>query len=93
MSCLASRYSVFTEDYAVVGERNKAEFPAFFSADVAVTKRLHLFGRQVDLGIQAYNLTSHENPRDVVSNVANPNFGEFRNGVGNTISLKLCVGR
>ena len=59
---------------------------------MAVTKRLTLFGRQVDLGVQAYNLTSHENSRDVVSNVASPNFGEFRNGVGNTISLKLRVG-
>ena len=85
-------YTVFTEDYTVVGERNKAEFPRFFSADVAVTKRLTLFGRQVDLGVQAYNLTSHENSRDVVSNVASPNFGEFRNGVGNTISLKLRLG-
>lgn len=85
-------YTVFTEDYTAVGARNTAEFPRFFSADVAVTKRLTLFGRQVDLGVQAYNLTSHENSRDVVSNAASPNFGEFRNGVGHTISLKLRVG-
>ena len=85
-------YTVFAEDYTVVGERNRAEFPRFFSADVAVTKRLNLFGRQVDLGVQAYNLTSHENSRDVVSNVASPDFGELRNGVGNTIALKLGVG-
>ena len=85
-------YTVFAEDYTVVGERNKAEFGQFFSADVAVTKRLSLFGRRVDLGVQAYNLTSHENSRDVVSNVASPNFSEFRNGVGNTIALKLGVG-
>ncbi len=85
-------YTVFAEDYTVVGERNRAEFPRFLSADVAVTKRLDLFGRRVDLGIQAYNLTSHDNPRDVVSNLASPSFGEFRNGVGNTISLKLGLG-
>ena len=41
-------YTVFTEDYTAVGARNTAEFPRFFSADVAVTKRLTLFGRQVD---------------------------------------------
>ena len=85
-------YTVFAEDYTVVGERNKAEFGRFFSADVAVTKRLNLFGRQVDFGLQTYNLTSRENSRDVVSNVASPNFGAFRNGVGNTIALKLGLG-
>ena len=85
-------YTNYAEDYTVVGERNAAEFPRFLSADVAVTKRLELFGRRTDLGVQFYNLTSHDNPRDVVSNLASSNFGEFRNGVGNTISIKLGLG-
>ena len=85
-------YTVFTEDYTVVGQRNSADFPRFLSADVAVTKRPSLFGRRVDIGVQAYNLTSHDNPRDVVSNLASPSFGEFRNTVGSTISLKLGLG-
>jgi hypothetical protein len=85
-------YTVFAEDYTVVGERNKVEFGQFFSADVAVTKRLSLFGRRVDLGVQTYNLTSHENSRDVVSNVAFQNFSKFRNGAWNIIALKLGVG-
>ena len=83
---------MFAEDYTVVGERNRAEFPRFVSVDVAVTKRLDLFGRRVDLGVQAYNLTSHENPRDVVSNLASPSFGELRNSVGPTVALKLGLG-
>ena len=62
------------------------------SADVAVMKALDLFGRRVDVGIQFYNVTSHANPRDVVSNVASPRYGELRNSVGNTISLKLGLG-
>ena len=85
-------YTVFAEDYTVVGQRNRADFPQFLSADVAVTKRLSLFGRRVDIGVQAYNLTSHDNPRDVVSNLASPSFGEFRNSVGSTIALKLGLG-
>ena len=85
-------YTVFAEDYTVVGERNRAEFPRFVSVDVAVTKRLDLFGRRVDLGVQAYNLTGHENPRDVVSNLASSSFGELRNSVGNTVALKLGLG-
>ena len=85
-------YTVFAEDYTVVGDRNRAQFPRFLSADVALTKQLDLFGRRVALGVQAYNFTSHDNPRDVVSNLASPSFGEFRNSVGNTIALKLGLG-
>ena len=67
-------------------------FPQILSADVAVIKRLSFFGRRVDVGVQAYNLTSHDNPRDVVSNPASPSFGEFRNSIGSTIALKLGLG-
>ena len=85
-------YTIFTEDYTVVGERNRAEFPPFLSVDLALTKRLTLFGRRADLGVQVYNLTSHDNPRDVVSNLASSSFGELRNSVGNTVALKLGLG-
>ena len=85
-------YTRFTEDYAVVEGRNRAQFPHFFSADVAVTKNVTLFGKDLDVGIQVYNLTSHENPRDVVSSLASPRFGEFRNGVGTSFSLRVGLG-
>jgi hypothetical protein len=85
-------HSVFAEDYTVIGRRNRDQFPRFLTVDVALTKRLKIFGRQVDVGVQVYNLTSHDNPRDVVSNVASPSFGQFRNSVGNTVSLKLGLG-
>ena len=85
-------YTVFAEDYTVVGQRNRAQFPRFLSADVAVMKAKDLFGRRVDVGIQFYNVTSHANPRDVVSNVASPRFGDFRNSVGTGMSLKLGLG-
>ena len=85
-------YTFYDEAYTVVGGRNAAQFPRFLSVDVGVTKQLDLLGRQADLGLQFYNVTSHGNPRDVVSNLASPSFGEFRNGVGNTVSLKLGLG-
>ena len=85
-------YTVFTEDYSVIGDRNQADYPAFLSTDVAVTKQMDLFGRRVDVGVQFYNLTSHDNPRDVVANVVSARFGEFRNSVGNTVSLRLGLG-
>ena len=85
-------YTIYAEDFTALGTRNSVRFPQFLSADVAVMKALELFGRPVDVGIQFYNVTSHDNPRDVVSNVASPRFGDFRNSVGNTVSLKLGLG-
>ena len=85
-------FTVFTEDYSVVGERNSADYPNFFSADLAVTKRLDLVGRRVDVGVQLYNFTSHDNPRDVLSNLASSSFGSFRNSIGSTVALRLGLG-
>lgn len=85
-------YTVFAENYSVVGDRNAADFPTFFSADLAVTKRMELVGRRVDIGVQLYNLTSHDNPRDVLSNLASQGFGSFRNTIGSTVALRLNLG-
>ncbi len=85
-------YTIFSEDYSVVGDRNSADYPPFFSADLAVTKRMELVGRRVDVGVQFYNLTSHDNPRDVLSNLASSGFGSFRNSIGSAVSLRLGLG-
>lgn len=85
-------YTVYAEDYAPIGARNGERLPSFFSADVAVTKRIRLMGRQMDLGIQVYNLTGNDNPREIVSNVASPHFGELRNSVDQSFSVKLGIG-
>jgi len=85
-------YTVFNEDYSVVEARNLAKFPAFFSADIAITKQLTFFGRQTDVGVQIYNLGNYDNPRDVFSNLASDQFGEFRNSVGTSIGLKVGIG-
>lgn len=85
------RYTVFAEDYTVAEGRNLAKFPSFFSADIAITKRITLLGRETDVGIQIYNLGSHDNPRDVFSNQASDQFGVFRNSVGTSIGLRVGV--
>ena len=85
-------YTVFTEDYTVVEGRNLGKFPSFFSADIGITKHVRLMGRETDVGIQIYNLGSHDNPRDVFSNRASDQFGAFRNGVGTSIGLKVGIG-
>ena len=85
-------YTVFAENYSVVGQRNSADFSTFFSADLAVTKRMELAGRRVDIGVQFYNLTSHDNPRDVLSNLASQGFGSFRKSIRSTVALRLGFG-
>ena len=85
-------YTEFTEDYTVVKGRNLAKFPSFFSADLAITKQLTFLGQQSDVGIQIYNIGSHDNPRDVFSNLASDQFGTFQNSVGTSIGLRLGVG-
>jgi hypothetical protein len=73
-------YTVFNEDYTVSGERNRGgRFPSFFAIDLRVTKQVSVFGRNIGLGFQVFNLTNHFNPRDVQNNLASPTFGEFSN--------------
>ena len=83
-------YTVFTAGYQVIGERNRGgRFPNFFSADLAVTKGLTVKGKSFRVGFQIFNLTGHYNPRDVYSNVASPNFGEFADSVDFSFRVRL----
>ena len=85
-------YTVFTEDYSVVDEQNDERLPTFLSIDMQISKTIALMGRNVDLGLQIYNLTGHHNARETVSNLASPSFGSFRNSVGRGVSLKVGGG-
>jgi outer membrane receptor protein involved in Fe transport len=85
-------YTEYNEDWTVSGERNRGgRFPSVFSADLRVTKEISLLGRRVRVGFQLYNMTSHNNPRDVQSNLASPTFGEFSNSRGISGGLKFQI--
>lgn len=86
-------FTEFTEDYEPIGERNRGgRFPKFLAADVRVTKGLTLMGRKVRVGFQIFNLGSHFNPRDVISNRGSPRFGELLNSVDMGFSMRLSLG-
>ena len=86
-------YTVFQEDYSVAGERNRGgRFPVFIAIDVRVTKGIRVLGRDVRIGFQLFNMTSHFNPRDVVANLASNDFGTFRNSRNISGGFKLQVG-
>ncbi len=86
-------YSVFSEAYVPLGERNRGgRFPNFLSVDVRVMKGLTVKGRKIRVGFQIFNLASHYNPRDVVSNLASSRFGEFLNSVDMGFSFRFSFG-
>ena len=86
-------YTIFNEDYSVVGERNRGgRFPLFISIDLRVTKGFRVFGRDVRVGFQLFNMTSRFNPRDIVANLASDDFGTFRNSRQFSGGLKLQMG-
>lgn len=80
-------FSKVDNDLNFIGPRNGAgRFPVFGAWDILVQRPfpLRLFRKtyKVTAGIRVYNLTSHDNPRDVQQNLFSPNFGRFTNSVG-----------
>ena len=80
-------YSIIDEDRNFVGPRNLAgRFPTFVSLDLQILKTVSLPGPfnkyRAHLGLKAFNLTNHFNPRDFQNNLASDSFGAFTNGVG-----------
>ena len=69
-----------------VGAPNSERLPAYFSTDLTAFKTFDLFARKMDLGLQVFNITSHFNPRDVISVVPSSQFRTFTNSVGVTLA-------
>ncbi|MGH9881391.1 MAG: hypothetical protein ACRD6N_08145, partial [Pyrinomonadaceae bacterium] len=89
--------SVIDEDRNFVGPRNRAgRFPTFASLDLQVLKSVTAPGRfsekyRFRVGVKAFNLTNHFNPRDYQGNLASDEFGGFYNGVGRKFGLKFVI--
>lgn len=71
--------------------RNSRRFPTYFSVDVTAFKTFDFLGRKADLGLQLFNVTSHDNFRDVISVIGSPRYGEFSNTFGVTIAGYMQV--
>jgi len=83
-------YTLFAEDWTLLSERNRGgRLPAFFSMDLQVTREVRVMGHPWRVGVRAYNLTGHLNPRDVQVNTASPRFGELSNSVPLSVGLTL----
>lgn len=88
-------FSKFDERLNFVGDRNRAgRFPMYLSMDLQVTKgfKLPFFDKKkARVGVALFNLTNHFNPRDVQSNLASPNFGQFYNSLGLSVKAKFDI--
>jgi TonB-dependent receptor-like protein/carboxypeptidase family protein len=73
-------YSVRDEEQNFVGIRNSdsTRFPWFIAIDTEVSKELRVSRNYaIKLSVRGFNLTNHFNPRDVRSNLGDPQFGQF----------------
>jgi Carboxypeptidase regulatory-like domain len=76
-------YSAVDDFQNYVGAPNSLRLPMFASLDLKLTKDMRfpiipwLSSRKLRLGFTVFNLTDHGNPRDVISNVTAPTFGQF----------------
>ena len=73
-------FSVSDVEQNFVGMRNSGaiRFPRFFALDVELAKEFQLTRKYgVRLSLLGFNLSNHFNPRDVHSNIADPQFGQF----------------
>ena len=84
-------YSVLDERYLYAGTPNTGRYPTFFSTDMVVYKTFTVRQRSADLGVQLFNVTDHNNPRDVYPVLGAPQFGEFTNSVGTIIRGYLLL--
>jgi len=76
-------YSIQNEYRAYVGPRNVDRFPTFSSFDIQVSRRVLLpfHGKHIParVGVGAFNLLNHFDPRDVQNNLASARYGGFFN--------------
>jgi hypothetical protein len=84
-------YTLYDSARQYIEPINGQRFPNYFSLDVTAFKTVSVRARQLDLGLQFFDLTRHFNPRDVYSVVGTPRFGTFTNDLGLTLGGYMQV--
>lgn len=84
-------YSVLAEDQSYAGEPNGERFPNFFALDLQATRAFEVMGYRIVGGVKITNLTGHDNPRQVVANIADPAFGDLRNSAPLRVRAKFSI--
>ena len=71
---------------ATSARRTRCAIRTISPRDLTAFKTFDIFSREMDFGLQLFNLTAHENPRDVVAVVDSPRYGQFSASFGVTLA-------
>ncbi len=87
-------YSKVNGNLDFVGPRDHGgRFPTFFSLDFQLSRQFHVnfMGKEraLRVGFKVFDVTNHDNPRDVQNNITSPEFGSFYNSVGRVFRGKF----
>ena len=67
-------FSVFNQNQQMVGEANSLRLPATFALNVHVERRFEMMGYKLALRAGFNNVTGHDNPTTINSNIDSPDF-------------------
>jgi hypothetical protein len=84
-------YSVLTLDRHYAALPNNARFPDYAAADLTVFKTFSIYRRNMDLGLQFFNLGGHFNPRDVIAVQGSSHSNDFTNSFRTTVGGYMQV--
>ena len=74
--------------------RNGAgRFPVLVSLDVAVERHLRFRGRELRVGVRAFNVLNRRNYRDVQANVHAASYGQFFNQAERSFGATFWIAR
>ena len=82
-------FYLVNENQELVGAPGVMRFPTFFSLNLAIEKRFHLFGFEWALRAGFDNITNHDNPTVVNNNVDSPQFLTYAGSQGHILTARI----
>jgi hypothetical protein len=82
-------FYLVNENQQLVGPPGVMHFPTYFSLNLAIEKRFHLFGFEWALRAGFDNITNHDNPTVVNNNVDSPEFLTYAGSQGHVLTARI----
>ncbi len=82
-------FSIVNERQQLVGPANSMRFPDYFSLNIGVEKRIHLFTRNWAVRLTVINVTGHHHPDSVINNVDSPDFMKYAGGQRRSLTARI----
>ena len=79
-------FSVVNEDQELVGPPNRLRYPAFFSLNMALERRISLFGFRWELRAGFDDITDRHNPYAVDNNIDSPTYLTYGSSGGRSLT-------